>query len=107
MAGVRVTDEMVRRWLRWARNYGEIESFERVKGGWLVRCRQGIPRTGVEPLFGLREEDLVPSELLLRPKEALAFAYGLALGGNSRDRREWTQEDWAARSQGSPPPESD
>ena len=29
----RVTDDMVRRWLTWARNYGEIDGFAKIPNG--------------------------------------------------------------------------
>lgn len=101
----RVTDDDVLRWLAWARNYGEIESFRRVaKRGrkWLIlmpldehRTRDGDHLRG--GLMGHREEDVVPREMVLTSREALVFAYGCAAGGWMRSRLDWTQEDWDER----------
>ncbi len=95
----RVNDDMVRRWLAWAVNYGEIASYERTREGWLIRGRENVRLNDMEPFFQPGVDDYVPFEMVLKPREALAFVYGLALGGSSKDRREWTQEDWERRAE--------
>jgi hypothetical protein len=101
---MRVTDEMVRRWLVWSQNYGEILNYRFWPGGGRrieVMVPPGVTRDGqaldAARLLGHREEDVVPEVLMFTPREAYAFALGCAVGGMSRDRREWTQADWDAR----------
>lgn len=103
---VRVTDELVRKWLVWAYNYEEIESYEAIRVGrrrmWKIRIREGIRKNAMEPLFRPRWDDIVPSEIVLTTGEALAFAMGCAVGGTSKDRREWTPEDWEEQARNRP-----
>ncbi len=42
----------------------------------------------------------MPSEIVLTHREALAFGMACAVAGSSRDRREWTQENWEAQAAG-------
>jgi hypothetical protein len=89
---VRVTDENVREWLVWARNYGEIESFEIAiasKSGrkWLIRLPPGITVTASNSEPGILERRIVPNELMMTNREALAFGMGLAIAGARRETR--------------------
>lgn len=96
----RVIEETLRHWFAWARNYEEIEEFKSVapRGRrWRVRVRPGITADGhplTTGLMGHRAETVVPEEFVLTSREAMAFAYGCAVGGAARARSEWTQEDW-------------
>lgn len=99
----RVRDDTIRSFLTWARNYEEIAWFERVDDVG-PRCWRIVLMPG-EPIFshpnpiwpGLAEQDeIVPAEMMLTAREALVFGYGLAVGGMSKDRREWTAEDHEA-----------
>jgi hypothetical protein len=98
----RVTDGMVRDYLVWARNYGEIESFEKIAPGgrcWKITlpavCRA---HGGDGPLLGGMWEDrphkVVPREFVLTAREALAFGYGVAVGGASERRRDFAAREW-------------
>ena len=93
----RVTDDMVQSWLTWARNFGEIEHFERVadKGAkWLVVLPSGIKKTRYDISSSFLDRDsYVPTELVLSSREALIFALGCATGG-AKERARWTQADW-------------
>jgi hypothetical protein len=95
---MRVTDDMVRRYLVWARNYGEIESFSIAADSgrkWLIRIPEGTTATasGSEP--GFIERDIIPDELMLTSREALAFGMGLALAGSRSETRSTTsQREW-------------
>lgn len=94
----RVTDDMVEGYLIWGRNYGEVESFRRVAPSgrkWMIKLPAGttVTSSGMEP--GFLERRIVPDELVLTSREALAFGMGLAVAGGrptTRDafsRREW------------------
>jgi hypothetical protein len=90
---------MAERWLIWARNYKEIESFKKVgpRGSkWLVKMPEGVTITasGMEP--GFIERSLVPDEFVLTNREALVFGMGLAAGGS----RPTTRDEFAAREWG-------
>lgn len=97
----RVRDETIRSFLTWARNYEEIEWFERVPGVG-PRCWKIVLISREEigpypnPIFRREPDEIVPVEMMLTAREALAFCYGLAVAGVCRDRREWTPEDHEA-----------
>lgn len=91
MAGNRVTDEMVRSWLLWARNFGEIVAYHIGDGNrrrFRVRLPAGITsngdpfrkREGILDITGHGAGDVVPPELLFTAREALAFGFGCAVG---------------------------
>lgn len=97
MASSRVTDDMVRSWLIWARNLGEIVAFNDGRGPyvrrsgprrWRIRLAPGVTNDGNPPrakqgifdLFGHEEKDIVPAELMLTSREALVFGMGCAVG---------------------------
>ena len=95
---MRITDETVRSALLWARNYKAITQFKKVapRGRkWLIQLP--APRVVGSGLFfnilGIRPEDVVPQEIVLTSREALAFAYGCAAGG-IHDRAEFARENW-------------
>lgn len=92
---LRVTDEMVRSALAWARNYEEISEFELVaKAGrkWRVKLARPI-LVGSGFIVG-RPQDAVPPELVFTSREALAFAYGCAVAGHRHGRAEYAKERW-------------
>lgn len=93
---MRVTDEMVRGVLTWARNYGEIEAFEAVapRGRrWKVTLPAALT-IGAGASLGLRRsQDVVPSVLVFTSREAVAFGYGCAAGG-VHDRAAFARERW-------------
>lgn len=100
---MRVTDEMVRGWLVWARNYGEVVAYAVGSGAarrFRVRLPAGItangqpfrPREGLFDITGHDVGDVVPSELMLTAREALVFGYGCAVGRTAAlagERPEW------------------
>lgn len=100
---MRVTDEMVREYLVWARNYEDIAYFERIPGGgrcWrIVLVEREEIGSHPDPAFPRTPEQVVPTEMVLTGREALAFGYGLAVAGVARDRREWADADFAAASE--------
>jgi hypothetical protein len=85
-------------WLVWGRNYGEIASYKRVTDAgrkWLVAIPEGVTITasGMEP--GMIERRIVPDELVLTSREALAFGMGLAVAGSRPDsRRVVAEREW-------------
>jgi len=100
---MRVTDNLVRTWLGWARNFDEIESWKKIapRGKkWFIKVPLGIRRGRQDvPLSPWFDRDgVVPAELVLTSREALLFALGCAVGG-ARERATWTQEDWEARAE--------
>lgn len=111
MAGARITHEMITGFLVWARNYEEIISWEDLgsKAGskrWKIVVQPGITATGDDieddPFFsilGPNIDRIVPHELVLTSREALVFGYGLAVAGLCRSRKEWTHEEWVAKSE--------
>lgn len=93
---MRATDEMARSALTWARNYEEIESFEMIASAgrkWRVRLR-GAVLVGSGLWLTGRPQEAVPDELILTNREALAFAYGCAVGGSAHGRAEFAHERW-------------
>lgn len=107
MAGNRVTDEMVRSWLVWTRNFGEIVAFHVGEGAgrrFRVRLPAGVTsngdpfrqRGGILDITGHGVDDVVPSELLFTAREALAFGFGCAVGRTAAlasERPKWC-EGW-------------
>jgi hypothetical protein len=95
---MRVTDDEVRRWLAWARNYDEIESWESVarRGRrWLIRLPDtGTPVTasGMEP--GWLERSVVPTELVLTGREVIAFCMGAAVARSQPRTAREKQKEW-------------
>lgn len=97
----RVTDEMVRGFLVWARNYGEVESFEKVatRGRCWKIVLPGVRRAHGKsaPLLGIMEDRpdrLVPTEMVLTTREALVFGYGVAVGGAAERRSDFAAREW-------------
>lgn len=97
---MRVNDYNVERFLAWGRNYGEIESYEKIAASgrkWLVRLPAGRTFTvdGGEVTWLTGPAGIVPDELVLTSREALAFGYGLAVaGGSAKTRREFAVREW-------------
>lgn len=93
---MRVSEDDILRALMWARNYGEIESFK------------VLPTPGRRYLIKLPADDitveggdprllsnLVPGELALTGREALAFAFGCAAAGARQEtRRSFAAREW-------------
>jgi hypothetical protein len=104
----RVTDEMVRVWLTWARNAGEVAGFRIGKGKarrFKVRVPAGVtcngqpfrPKDGMFDILGHTAEDVVPGELMFTAREALAFGMGCATGRAAAlagQHHDWLTEDW-------------
>lgn len=93
---MRVSDDDVRRALTWARNYGEIASYEALpeRGRkWLIR----LPDVPITVQGGERRwlSNDVPVELVLTSREALAFGWGCAVAGARQEpRREFAAREW-------------
>lgn len=94
----RVSEDQVRHFLIWGRNYGELRSYRSlpVRGRrWMITLPGDRPITasGMDP--GLIERNLVPVEFVLTSREALAFGYGLAIAG-ARDelRSAYAKREW-------------
>lgn len=90
----RVTDEIVRSVLTWARNYGEIASFKSIA----PRGRRWQVTLPKERIVGsgfwiTGAKDVVPEVMVFTSREALAFAYGCAAGG-IHDRAAFAREKW-------------
>lgn len=108
----RVTDDMVRHWLDWARNFGEVVAY-RVGSGSARRFRVRVPpgitndgspfrlRQGLFDITGHDENDVVPAELMLTAREALVFGMGCAVGRTAalmeaeKDWQRARQEEWS------------
>lgn len=91
---MRATDEMVRDALIWARNYEEIESYRLVatRGRkWEVKLPSALVLGA--GFFRGRPQDEVPAVLVPTNREALAFAYGCAAGGE-RGPRQRKRDEW-------------
>lgn len=99
----RVSEDVIRSYFQWARNYEEIAYYEKLPGGgrcWLVvLVDRGEVGPYPDPVFRLRPEEVVPTQMMLTSREALCFGYGLAVAGALRDRRDWTSEDHEAASE--------
>lgn len=91
----RVSEDEVRSALTWARNYGEIESYSVVAPSgrrWkivLAATPVSGARDGITLLSGV-----VPGEMVLTSREALAFAYGCAVAGAKERRAEFAAREW-------------
>lgn len=100
---MRVDDEVIREFLTWARTYEDIAYWEHLPGGgrcWrIVLVEREEIGSHPDPAFPRLPEQVVPTEMVLTAREALVFGYGLAVAGVSRDRREWTDEDFATASE--------
>jgi hypothetical protein len=96
----RITDEQVAHSLQWARNYGDVESWERVaaRGAkWLVVLSRQHTISGMREIggwIGARPIDLVPREIVLSNREVLVLCYGLAIGGERPEPREKQRDAW-------------
>lgn len=88
---MRVTDEMIRHWLIWARNFEEIVAYHVGSGKarrFRVRLTPGVTcdgtpfrlREGILDITGHDDKDVVPHELMFTAREALAFGMGCAVG---------------------------
>lgn len=95
---MRATDKDVRSWLVWARNYGEIASFEITAATgrkWLIRLPDGATITASNREPGMLERRIVPGEFVLTSREALAFGMGLAIAGARREARDsFAAREW-------------
>lgn len=95
---MRVSDDMVRGFLTWARNYGEISAFEKLEGGgrcWKIELTAPICAHGADTAgFMASPQRTVPIEFVLTAREALAFGYGVAVGGASERRSEFAAREW-------------
>jgi hypothetical protein len=99
MNHTRVTDEQVIHMLSWARNYGDVTSWERVasRGAkWLISLAQkGITiESPGRALLDPRPLDVVPQELVLSNREVLLLCYGLAIGGERIFSRSAYRDRW-------------
>lgn len=96
---MRVTDAMVRGFLHWAHSYREIESFEKLEGGgrcWKIVLKASVWAYAADGQWWVmnRPERRVPEEFVLTAREALAFGYGLAIGGASERRADFARREW-------------
>lgn len=91
----RVSEDAVRSALTWARNYGEIESYSVVAPSgrrWKVVLAP-TPVSGATDGITLLS-GVVPGEMVLTSREALAFAYGCAVAGAKERRAEFAAREW-------------
>lgn len=81
----RVTKAAVQPWLEWAKDYGEIESFELSEDQkkWSIKLREGVTTSGLPAMLGYETAAI---ELELAHREALMLGYGLAAAGSSSTR---------------------
>lgn len=95
----RVTDEMVRGFLIWGRNYGEIENFALIAQSgrkWritlpAIATASGAPSDDLTNYSGSR---IVPAEFVMTSREAFAFGYGLAVAGPREPRADFAAREW-------------
>jgi len=95
----RVSEDTVRSFLTWARNYGEIESFSSVADSgrrWKIVLPDEVWSNGPDPTLGgfTPPENMVPREFVLTSREALAFGYGLAAAGVRECREDFASREW-------------
>lgn len=91
----RVSEDAVRSALTWARNYGEIESYSVVASSgrrWKIVLAP-TPVSGATDGITLLS-GVVPGEMVLTSREALAFAYGCAVAGAKERRAEFAAREW-------------
>lgn len=96
---LRVTDEHVRGFLVWARNYGEIESYERVANSgrkWRITLPAIATASGAESdsITNYGQGRIVPASFVLTSREAVAFGYGLAVAGAREPRADFAAREW-------------
>src|SRR3954468_4740989 len=98
---MRVTDEMVRSFLTWGRNYGELDSFKCLPDArgrkWHIEIPAAVnAATSDSPVLLVSSPDrIVPAEFVLTNREALAFGYGLAVAGaRTETRAEFAAREW-------------
>lgn len=100
---MRVTDEQVIHTLTWARNYSDVEAWEKIdkpKGTrgarWLVTLTRQATTSGMGGggLLGPRALDVVPLKLALTNREVLLLCYGLAVGGERPAPRKAQRKAW-------------
>ena len=99
--GRRVSDEMVRSALAWARSYEEIVDFEVIASAgwkWRVTLRDSVVIGSGLWMRGEPQEAVPPVLILIfTSREAMAFVYGCAVGGESKPRvergKEWGWDD--------------
>jgi len=104
----RVTDEQAIHALTWARNFGDVASWERLSrrgAKWLVRLAfdgeismdlhgRVADLRAFNVILGPREIDVVPHELALSNRDVLLFCYALAVGGWRRRPRSVYRDAW-------------
>lgn len=96
---IRISDEQVEHSLTWARNYGDVKSWDRTgqRGAkWLIQITRQATTSGlpVGGLLGARPLDVVPLNLALTSRQVLLFCYGLAIGGERGEPRSKQREEW-------------
>lgn len=97
---MRATDEMVRSFLQWARNYGEITNYELIASRgrkWKITLPAIATKTGApsDDLTNFGASAIVPATLVMTNREAIAFGYGLAVAGSRpTTRREFAAREW-------------
>jgi hypothetical protein len=97
---MRVTDEIVRGFLTWAKNYGEIESYERIASAgrkWRITLPTIATASGApaDDLTNYGSARVVPAEFVMTSREAVAFGYGLAVaGGRVETRATFAARKW-------------
>jgi hypothetical protein len=110
----RVTDEMVVHALSWARNYGDVEKWRKIKRPkgergpkWVVilALSKTVSADGTGPITAQtleetpalllpRSADIIPRELALTNREVILFCYGLAAGGEREEPRSAYRAYW-------------
>lgn len=97
----RVTDDMVRDFLIWAKNYGEIASYQKIADSgrkWKIVLPEVVEASNFHNALSIinivTPERLVPVEIVLTSREALVFGYGLAVAGARGSRAAFAKEHW-------------
>jgi hypothetical protein len=95
---MRVNEDDVRSALSWARNYGEIASYRSIASSgrrWRIVLPAVTTVSGAEPGDFLLGRPVVPIEMVLTSREALAFAYGCAAAGvRPESRASFAAREW-------------